>query len=360
MIVYLLNIVFIIWWAIGLLYLNPTCLKRKIFCIIVSVQWILLSGLRHITVGADTYAYKIYSFDVVKNISWEEIFNRFYKITFLGQSGKDPAYSIIEKTFQIFCDDYQIFLIFIAISFTVPLGLFIYKYSKYPCASYLIYSCLFYSFFAITGHRQTIVTGIGLFWGINLIKKRKLFSFLLLICILSTVHKSILCLIPFYFVSKINVKFKYGMIMIGIFIIIFIFKNFIMQSLAFFMGYDEYANQFLGAGTPTFTLILVIITILAIWKMPNILNNNKDNDLIRITYNAIFMALLYTPLTYVDPSAMRVVQYFSLFIIIMIPEIIQAFNSRERKIVYILGIGLMILLFIKGNPQYLFLWEGRI
>lgn len=60
------------------------------------------------------------------------------------------------KFFQIFSTDYQLFLVFIAIVFFVPMGILIYKYSEAPYLSYVLFSSLFYSFFAITGHRQTI------------------------------------------------------------------------------------------------------------------------------------------------------------------------------------------------------------
>ena len=354
---YLINIFLILWEGITFIYINPSKLKRKLFCIIVTTQWILLSGLRHISIGDDTYTYKVNYFDKIINRSWKDILNNFYNVVFMGEPGHDPGYELVEKIVQLFSTNYQSFLFFIAIIFMIPLGIFVYKYSKDPCISFLIFSCLFYSFFAITGHRQTIVTGIVLLMGYDFIKKRKIIPFIVLILTLSTIHKSVLCVIPFYFIATKRITIKYAIFILGLFITIFLFKNNVMELLAFMMGYEEYAHQFEGAGTWTFSFIFLSVVIVAIWRRKSILLNKHEIN-IRVTYNATFFALLFLPLTYVNPNAMRVVQYFSLFLMLLIPEILSSFRKNEQRIIYYIAITLMILLLIKNNPQYLFFWEG--
>lgn len=354
--VYLINIISIMGWGSILLTKNTNKTKKMLFCMIATLQWIILSGLRHISIGADTYAYKVYRFTDTMNSSWSEILTEFYNVVFLGMEGKDPGYSIIEKIFQMFTDNYQIFLIFIAIVFTVPMGIFIYKYSKKPCLSFIIYSCLFYSFFAITGHRQTIATGIAVFLGYELIKQRKFWQFTFMVLIMSTIHKSAMCLIPFYFIATKQITKKYSIFMLSCFVVMFIFKNKVMSFLAIFMGYENYANQYEGAGSWNFTTIFIVVIITALYRLPKIMEE-KNLD-ITIWYNAAFVALLLLPLTFVDPNAMRVVQYFSIFIILLIPEIIASFACKERTLIYYISISLMIVLLARRNPQYLFFWQG--
>lgn len=352
--IYLINMILIIAWGLLLLGNKTNQLKKKIFCIIATSQWVIISGLRHVSIGADTEAYKI-SFETTKLWTWDFIINRFKNILVYGDVGKDPGYAVFEKITQYITSDYQVYLIIIALIFTVPLGIFIYRYSKNACISFLIYSCLFYSFFAITGHRQTIATGIALFIGYKFIKKRQFWRFLLIIAITCTIHKSVICLIPFYFIANKKITIKYSIGILVAFIFIFIFKNQIMNLVATFSGYEEFANQFEGAGTWTFTFMFIIVTLAALWKAPKIL---KDNNIdATIWYNAMFMALLFIPLTFVDPNAMRIVQYFSIFIIVLIPEIIKAFNISEQPLIYYIGASIMILLLVKGNPQYLFFWQ---
>lgn len=353
--IYTVNIIMLIVEGILLSKNNSLENKRK-FCTLASLQWIIISGFRHVSIGADTVAYRT-MFETTRTLSWESIINKFNSIMFLGAEGKDPGYSIFEKLCQYISTDYQVYLIIIALIFTIPLGLFIYRYSKNACVSFLIYSCLFYSFFAITGHRQTIVTGLGVLLGYEFIKKRKFWKFMFSIIILSTIHKSVLFLIPFYFIAKKRITIRYVVSIFISFIFIFIFKNKLIIILASLVGYDSYASQFEGAGTWTFTSIFLTVILVALWRAPIIMKGDNKND-VTIWYNAVFLALILIPFTFVDPSIMRAVQYFSIFIILLIPEIISTFNVKFRPLVYYISMGLMIGLFIKKNPQYMFFWQG--
>jgi hypothetical protein len=56
--VYLLNIALIFIWAFFLLKYKPSKNKKKAFCAIDCVQWVILPGLRGMNVGADTIGYR--------------------------------------------------------------------------------------------------------------------------------------------------------------------------------------------------------------------------------------------------------------------------------------------------------------
>ena len=56
--VYLLNIALIFIWAFFLLKYKPSKNKKKVFCAIACVQWVILSGFRGMNVGADTIGYR--------------------------------------------------------------------------------------------------------------------------------------------------------------------------------------------------------------------------------------------------------------------------------------------------------------
>lgn len=182
MIWYLLNIM-----AIILAWLfpvrgrnNPSAmqsLRTKQTCIVGAFNWIILSGFRAYSVGADTQAYKI-SFENLYHQSWYSLWHAFVTMYSTGEGDKDPGYALLEKIFQVFSQNYTVWLLFIAIIFTIPMAVMIYRYSKNACISWILYSTLFYAFFAITGHRQTIATAIALWGGLEAIRERKLFRFL--------------------------------------------------------------------------------------------------------------------------------------------------------------------------------------
>ena len=151
MTVYLINILLLMLEAYWLLVESRQNLKnpKKVFCGLASIQWILISGLRGLSIGADTEVYKDWFFERRKLIPWPEVWSDFTG-NFWGTGDlKDPGYPLLEKTFQIFSESYHVWLFFIATIFMVCMGIWIYKNSPSPLQSYLIFSCLFYAFFAI-------------------------------------------------------------------------------------------------------------------------------------------------------------------------------------------------------------------
>ena len=114
MTVYFVNMALIAFWGFVLTHINPTVAKKKIYCVIVTLQWTLVSGLRHETIGADTIGYGRW-FERVKTMSWREVLSNNWDYLFNGLEVKDPGYDLAQKIFQLFFDDYQMWLIFIAL-----------------------------------------------------------------------------------------------------------------------------------------------------------------------------------------------------------------------------------------------------
>ena len=220
MAVYIINIFLILFFGYLFLNKNKSDTNTKIYCGIVALQWILISGLRHISIGADTEAYSWYFYDA-QSISWKRAFTRVFEYVFKGDdSTKDPGYIIFEKVGLLISDNYQIFLLLIALIFTGFMAVWIYRNSSMPVVSYIIYSTLFYAFFAITGHRQTIATALVVFWGYKYIKERKLVKFLILAFLAYIIHKSSLVFVPVYFIANIPITIPY--VIIALIVIVFI------------------------------------------------------------------------------------------------------------------------------------------
>jgi|SRR5665647_274631 len=331
---------------------------RKRYIILICLILILQSGLRNVAVGNDTYGY-YESFELLKSTSWEEIWSAI-KDYYSPGLGKDVGYLVFEKTVQVFIKSYQIYLFVIAILFFSALGHFIYKNTKKladAIFAFVLYLSLFYAFFSITGIRQTIATSATLF-GFELIKQRKLIPFLLLILIASTIHKSSLIFIPFYFIANLkNTKIIFGSTLF-FFPFVFVFKNAVNNFLKEAGGYDQY-DFFEGAGTYTFTFVLLIVAIVAFWRIkPSLMHNRNAKPF----YNAFALAIFLTPLTFINPSSMRVVQYFSIFLLLLLPIVIQSFQSislKMRRTVFGVAIFLLLALSIKGNwnSEYKFFWQ---
>jgi hypothetical protein len=338
---------------------NAASVRKKYIGIICFIL-ILQSGLRNVAVGADTYSYYLW-FEEIKTTSWKMVCQSFLDYYQLGV-GKDPGYDVFLKLIQIVTDKYQIFLLMIAILFFTTLGNFIYKNTTRlsdAILAFVIYAVLFYSFFSITGTRQTIATAATLF-GYELIKRKKVVPFLIVILLASTIHKSSLIFIPFYFIARIkNPKYLYRIVLV-LFPLFMIFKNNMGDYLKVLGGYEEY-DQLKDTGTYTFTAMFLLISIVALWRSKIILKFNANSQ---YYYNAFAIALLFIPLTWINPNAMRIVQYFSIFMLLFIPEIIFSFQVVSQKLRRDLSrvtIILLILLFIRASLSneipYGFFWE---
>ena len=74
------------------------------------MNWILISGLRGLSVGDDTKAYEE-QFTNIKFQTCNSLFEAFNQKYFHHGDGKDIGYGILEKTFQIISTNYQFWLI---------------------------------------------------------------------------------------------------------------------------------------------------------------------------------------------------------------------------------------------------------
>lgn len=336
-------------------------IRKKRVCLVATINWIILSGLRSLSIGADTLAYKVHRFDKTINIPWDSIFYNFYLKYAKNVPIKDPGYPLIEKVFQIFSTNYQMFLIFIAIIFFIPLSILIYKYSMSPCFSYIIFSTLFYSFFAITGQRQTIATAIVVFGGIELIIRRKLISFLLLVALTSTIHGSAICFLPFYWVSMVKIN-KISLSIYWILIIFsYIFKYQFLSFLQKIVGYENYGFYETARGG-TFLLLLLLLSIFITFFYKIILKkcrlmNIEIKLMSEISINALFIASIFSSFLLINQSFMRVIQYYSIFIIFLLPQCRYIFSKKYRLFFEMVCCTLLIILLIKNQPSYIFFWQ---
>lgn len=327
--------------------------RKKWYCILSGGLWILISGLRGLSVGADTSAY-YYSYLNVKHMSFNELFQNVFVKTVSNTGNKDPGYDLFVKLTQIISEDYQVFLMIVALIFMIPFIIWVWSESKNPLISFVLYSSLFYAFFAITGIRQTISTALVVLVGDRLIKERKLIPFLIVAFVASLIHMSSLVFVPFYFLSRLKIRQK-TVVLAGLACATsFVFKSQLKNIFIFISGYEDYSATYTGAGTSTFTFLLLILFVLSIfaYRRDEYIEENQR------FYIALYLAMFFVPLTWLNPSAMRIVQYFSIYLVLLIPEMIEAvFSEKSKTIATVLVVCLLVVLLFRSNPTYAFYWQ---
>ena len=204
--IYILNIILTLLWGYILLYYYKQP-KKKIFIIIVSFQAILISGLRGLSIGADTQTYSELFWYYCKDASWKDIANAIKNFLLGGDYNcRDMGYYICTKLFGGIIPSYRVYLFFVITVFMSGIGFFFYKYSPDLCLSYVVFDSFMFQFYGLTGIRQVLATCLVTFVGYELIRKKKLVPFLLICLFAATIHMTCIIFIPFYFVCNYNIK----------------------------------------------------------------------------------------------------------------------------------------------------------
>lgn len=326
---------------------------RKLFCALASGQFILISGLRSITTGADTPVYKEL-FEYYQSISWGKMLQLF--IEMFTRSGtydsRDMAYYAFTKIFASIIPSFRLFLFFVIIIFMAGFTCFVYKYSSDCCMSYLIFASFMFAFYGLTGIRQTIATLLCVFVGFEYISKRKIFPFLAIILLASMFHKTSIILLPFYFLYNVKITNLYKMMVPVAFSVVYILKDRLV--LIFTQGtYAKYADSTDSAPYNLFVLItLIVLASLVLYE-----RMAARNNMVHIYVNATVLGMFILELSMTIPILVRLSHYYIIFIVLLIPELFMTINKRERTILSLLFSVLLCMLLIKTGVTYKFMWQ---
>ncbi len=328
--------------------------NNKRYSIIIGFSIVVISSLRHYTVGTDTSAYISYFNWILKTPISEFI----YWIN-------DPGFFFIMKLLSYISSDSRILLIFVAILFGWSTTRFIYRYSSFPEISFLMLLSLNFVSFSMTGLRQTLAISILLF-SYDYLINRKYFKVALIIILASFFHQTafiFLLALGVFFIRKILVQkiFTY-LFAISIIYLAYFFRNSIINYFITgdFIIESGYVVGQEGSGILT---MLIFITILFfsfmhfnLWK--------KNKQIIFLNYFLILSIIfqMFVPLV---SEFFRVSMYFNIFSILLVPAIINniPYDSGRMGVYFIISLLFLVVYFgftvdDGGVVPYLFFWES--
>ena len=131
----------------------------------------------------------------------------------------------------------------------------------------------------------------------------------------------------------------------------FICRNQLLAFLQSIVGYEAY-QQYEGAAAGTFVFLLIAMVIYVVVFWDNI--PLSDNPLLNMSINALMIAAFFSSLLLINPSMMRVVQYYSIFMLFILPDFALAFNKKSQTPFLIIISSVMILLLLRQGPHYSF------
>lgn len=278
-----------------------------VFVFIACAQLIFVLACRDRTIGTDLPGYV----------------NNFVLMSGGGFERYEPAYRLLYRIIGFFTDNPQVMITVVAMLCTVPVGIIVYKYSKMPFLSLALYIALSYYAFNFSGLRQGIAYGLT-FLSYKYIRENKFIKFALLIILAALFHESAIFFVAAFFVSKIKVnKISVGVaILAGV--VAYIFR---WQIVSFVVNifFTSYIVAETGAGL--WLIMCSIIVLLGLVLYPEV--KKKLVNTVDQLYMLLITGLVLMVFSSVSNNAMRLANYYYMFVILFIPEVMHAVKSRK-------------------------------
>jgi hypothetical protein len=350
MTIYVYNILSIVVVGILSFYVYRTESAKKTFFIFAFLQMLLISGLRSYDVGHDTRTY-INIFNIYGSLDFSTILLEDFKF--------EKGYLIFQYVIYNIFNNPTLLFFLVSSFFLFSVAIFIYKNSKYPLLSVVIFIGIEFFAFSMTGLRQTMAIAIILF-SYEFIKNRKPVYFILLVLLASTFHLSALVFLPFYFISYIKVSKPYLLLMFPIIALSFVYREMFFEFINIFTRLPYY--EMTTRGPINLSILLLLTFIGGIIQCSLVLENNKNSS---IYFHTMYITLILIGTAFINPNMLRLTFYYSFALLLFIPEIVFSFSDKRlRSILHILIISGVIFLYMKNllgplNPYvpYQFFWQ---
>ena len=283
---------------------------------------------------ADTSAY-------IKMFNDYPLFQNAHDVIF-DSSAREPGFrlfSILVKTY--ISDNYTVWLSIIAVISGGCIMIPLYKYScNFGVSAFLFMaSCQFTWMF--NGMRQFLVAAI-IFSCTGLILKNKTLLYIIIVCILSTIHKSAFILIPMYFIAQGEPWNKRTLLFIGCIVLAMLFTSKFTNLLTDVVEQTDYATsveEFKNTDDGTSVIRILVESIPIILAF--IYRNRIKDKLTPIIKLSINMSLISSGLYIISNIAKsgvllgRLPIYFSVYNLILLPWLLKnIFEDREKNLIY--------------------------
>jgi transmembrane protein EpsG len=332
-----------IWLIVFLIALSDVLKLEKILqnslLVFLFVLLLLFIGTRFET-GPDIEVYRTYYSQ--SPLFWEAITN--YKE--YAYIPVEPLYLLMNATCKSLGMTFNGFLLFYSLLFTVPIFQMTRKYSLMPLFSIMIY---YFSGFSVI--RQVLAAAV-FFYSIQFIITRKLPKFIFCILLASCFHISALILFPLYFLANKTYKAAHIFIAVMAFILLRQVGFFYLLSaqvgvlLSFspltsllfhkFLSYSTTLNSFWGSVTLEWLAIIIFILF-------NRKSLEKKCPHFNVFFNIFFIGIIMYAFFGAFGDFGRIIIYFKLAYIIVIPAIVTLYDDYRLKFSLICFFSLVVL-----------------
>lgn len=321
MLAYNLLLLLIIILGICLCEIKKSKTNNAIFLVIVSVVMIAMSYLRANTVGIDYKQYADY-FTQVRNGGWS------FLISSANGYRIEPGYSLLNYFVSLFTGDVHVFMLFVSILSVGLTAILLYKYSPIPWLGMFIFASFGFFGNTLSFLRQSIAISIFLF-SVHYLKNKKFLPYLLIILLACTFHKSMIIMIPVYFIAHIKVNWKSLTTYAGLTALIMIFSWPLFHFITKYV-YQYYATKqglYYMMGRDWQTAAIPVITMVTILIVKDFILKRDPKNVVLINFS-VYSGLLYI-MTCQHFLFQRFGMMFFTSAILIIPELLASVGTES-------------------------------
>lgn len=338
MIIYLIMLLISLFFAH--LYTKHT---KKIYAFLSMLPFLLISGLRY-GIGTDYFYRYAPDFNIIVNGG--EVKNL------------ELGFKLLYKLIGFFTNDYAVLFIITSMLVIIPIFYTIFKFSKKPVLSILLFFLTGYFFLSLNMVRQFVSMSI-LFSTYHFFVQKKYFYWILAIVLAFFIHQSSLIFIIIILFQK-HLLFKPVFLFIFS-IIILLFSKHLHLLLIFLFSLTPFSHYMsTGYAEIDFNVTLLILNVFSycfmyyflMQKSKNLCLDRKDYLLMNIQGFSVFLILLGGLVSITT----RLVYFFSLFQIISIVNFSTYRWKRNNKILLfilclVMSVGLIKTHVIANNDE---------
>jgi len=350
---------------LGLLLEKRESNKTRIIYIAVVLTVLLLEvALRGPSVGSDTPVY-MSMFENIADTSWGELWSDFKRRYIFLSGTEDIGFMMVEKFVHSFIStNFHVYSFLIGLTFFIPLGVLIYKYSKniyYTMFALIMYTALFHTI-ALAGGRQLYAIGFCI-WAMMFVEQDKYKYAVLFVFIGVLFHMTALLFLGYialnYFWQKGGKKLHF----FSFFFIPFVlaFTNTIILFMADMSGnekYRAYGEGDIRGGVFTFIVLMEFLSLFCFWTLNSKYIYDEHKDIGKM-YNVLPFVTFFAPLIHSNGSMIRISMYYHIYMMQLVPIACERFfgKSQIRQYLFFIIILLVFMTLNAANTSYIFYWD---
>lgn len=296
---------------------------RKIYCILAGAFVFLLFAFRDISLGM---------FDVEKNYTriFYTIAEQPFSCIFRSYSS-DYLFYIYTKIVTMFTSNINVYLAVSSLPITCATAILIYRYSKYPWLSWIMFFCLGLFSEHVTIMRQSIAMALSIFMYMELQKENyrgaTILWFLSVGFHITAITSIVLIIIK---KRRIQINLKTNCIVLGLSGLCFMFSDKVFEIAFSLISFERFNRYLLHLSSFNATLFLINLLqclfcvvfhyLMTAYERKNELEHIQTDDTLLVI---LLCSLPFYALTNTFSVIYRVGLYFSQFVIIAVPNFVR-------------------------------------